>query len=256
MNKSSYLIFLFFYIFLFSVMTTGESNEKRGILKEDSMVIRGVIIDLFGVLFKDRWKEWKHENEEKLRQFATSSPPFTELGLRPSYPEYYTDLIRLNTDEKPQHGKPLIDDDKFYEILEKASGKPAESIKGVIHDTTVLNNDVLSLAYELKRNGYKVGLITNGDTEITEEFLKAHNLGSQFDAVVVSAEVGKKKPHPFIFHKMASCLKLSLDELLLIDDSHRAIAEVKKLGVKGIHYDNQTIQKLKDEIKSIGLLFS
>lgn len=214
------------------------------------MVIKGVIIDLFGVLFKDRWKEWKNENEEKLRQFATSSPPLTELGLTPSYPEYYTELIRLNTDEKPLHGKPLIDDDKFYEILEKASGKPAKSIKATLHDTNVLNNDILVLAHELKKNGYKVGLITNGDKEITEEFLRAHNLCSQFDAVVVSAEVGKKKPHPPIFRKMASCLNLSLDELLLIDDSKKVIEEAKKLGIKGIYYDGQETQKLKEEILS------
>ncbi len=215
------------------------------------MSIKVVLLDLFGVLFKDRWKEWLKKNEKSLRQFAESSPPLIELGCTASYPEYYYDLIRINTDEKSVAGKPLIDDETFYHILAKASNKPAKSIKEVLHDTSVLNKDLLPLIDILRRKSYKIGVVTNGDQGITQEFIGAHNLSSLFDIIVTSADVGKKKPHPAIFNKVASALNVELSEMLLIDDSEKTGRSVKNLGIKAIYYHEQNIIKLQQEIEKL-----
>lgn len=79
--------------------------------------MKAIIFDLFGVVYKDRWKEWLKENKPKLEKFvAQSNLPLKNKGLRLEYPDYYFDLIRLNNDLST---KPAISDKQFMTYYHK-----------------------------------------------------------------------------------------------------------------------------------------
>ncbi len=71
---------------------------------------------------------------------------------------------------------------------------------------------------ELKNNGYKVGLITNGDPILQHKKLRMLELQDAFDEVIVSGETPYEKPQKEIFLMMADKLNITPDEMMYVGD--------------------------------------
>ena len=71
----------------------------------------------------------------------------------------------------------------------------------------------------LKERGYRIGLITNGDTDFQKAKLVSAKLLSLFDHVIISDEVGIEKPTPQIFQMCALALGVKLSECLFVGDT-------------------------------------
>ena len=69
------------------------------------------------------------------------------------------------------------------------------------------------------RGHYKLGLITNGDTDAQRGRLQATGLAPFFDAVLISDEAGCAKPDPRIFAIALDALGVSAPEALFVGDS-------------------------------------
>ncbi len=72
--------------------------------------------------------------------------------------------------------------------------------------------------YSLKKSGYKVGLITNGKSELQRKKLSMLNLENIFDEIIVGGEFGKNKPDLSIFHEMSRRLNIKEKELMYVGD--------------------------------------
>ncbi|MFC4115416.1 HAD family hydrolase [Nonomuraea zeae] len=57
-----------------------------------------------------------------------------------------------------------------------------------------------------------------------------------FDAVVISGEVGMRKPEPRIFHHALGQIGLAGEECVFIDDIEANILAARALGIAGIHH--------------------
>ncbi|WP_345558750.1 HAD family phosphatase [Nonomuraea rosea] len=57
-----------------------------------------------------------------------------------------------------------------------------------------------------------------------------------FDAVVISGEVGMRKPEPRIFHHALGQIGLAGEECVFIDDIEANILAARSLGIAGIHH--------------------
>lgn len=66
---------------------------------------------------------------------------------------------------------------------------------------------------------YKLGLVTNGYAEAQRKRLKACGIGDRFQAVVISDEVGLRKPDPRIFDIALRMLDAGPREALYVGDS-------------------------------------
>ncbi|WP_242608612.1 HAD family hydrolase [Actinomadura formosensis] len=69
-----------------------------------------------------------------------------------------------------------------------------------------------------------------------------------FDAVVISAEVGMRKPDEQIFRHALGLLGLDAAECVFIDDIEHNIRAAEALGIRGIHHTDPdtTIAELRD----------
>jgi putative hydrolase of the HAD superfamily len=93
-----------------------------------------------------------------------------------------------------------------------------------------LDEVMLRLLRRLHADGVPTGLLSNSwgggyPTELFDEM---------FDAVVISAEVGMRKPEPRIFLHAARLLGLDPQECVFIDDIQANITAAEQLGFTGI----------------------
>jgi putative hydrolase of the HAD superfamily len=93
-----------------------------------------------------------------------------------------------------------------------------------------MDEAMLQLLRRLHADGVPTGLLSNswGGGYPTELF------GEMFDAVVISAEVGMRKPEPRIFLHAAELLRLDPQECVFIDDIQANIAAAEQVGFTGI----------------------
>jgi putative hydrolase of the HAD superfamily len=78
--------------------------------------------------------------------------------------------------------------------------------------------DVLPCLEELRRRSLKLGAISNWDERL-RPLLQELKLAPWFDAIVISAEVGRTKPDPAIFQRAAEQLQTDPASILHIGDS-------------------------------------
>ncbi len=113
------------------------------------------------------------------------------------------------------------------------------------------NKQLFEKAFELKNKGYKIAVLSD-QWHFSQEALMPKKLYKKFDEVVVSCDVGVRKPNPKIYKLILKKLKLPAKSCLFIDNQEWNIKPAKKLGMKTILFKNneQLFRQLfKKEIK-------
>ncbi|MGD6805031.1 HAD family hydrolase [Rossellomorea vietnamensis] len=85
----------------------------------------------------------------------------------------------------------------------------------------------------LKTKGYKIGMVTNGMSDIQNKTIDSLGIRSYFDTIIISEEAGIKKPDPAIFNMAAEVLGTAPSECLYIGDHYENdILAAQKAGMK------------------------
>jgi epoxide hydrolase-like predicted phosphatase len=107
-----------------------------------------------------------------------------------------------------------------------------------------LDDAMLDLFRQLKAGGVPTGLLSNswGFGYPRELF------PDMFDAVVISGEVGMRKPEPRIFLHAAELLGLAPQECVFIDDIQANISAAEQIGFTGVLHSaaDHTAQQVAD----------
>ncbi len=90
---------------------------------------------------------------------------------------------------------------------------------------------------ELRREGYRTGILTNNVRDWREEWTASIPM-DLFDVVVDSSEVGLRKPDPAIFHLVCSRLGVTPDQAVFLDDSPGHVRAAEALGLHGVVFAN------------------
>ena len=114
------------------------------------------------------------------------------------------------------------------------------------------NTPLLEYISELKRQGYKTGIISNiGSDWMTTEFLTAEEQ-QLFDAMTLSFEVGFVKPDKRIFEAGAKSLEVQLNDCVMIDDIEAFCEAAQIAGMKAILF--QDLEQLRSELAKLGVV--
>jgi putative hydrolase of the HAD superfamily len=88
---------------------------------------------------------------------------------------------------------------------------------------------------EVLRSGVKIGMITNGASDIQRAKVVGSGLGSYFDAILVSGEEGFGKPKPEIFRLAIDRLDVDEASAVMIGDSlARDVVGAAAVGIKSV----------------------
>ncbi|QFY06429.1 HAD-IA family hydrolase [Nonomuraea phyllanthi] len=100
---------------------------------------------------------------------------------------------------------------------------------------------------DVRKNGVKTCLLSNS---WSNEYPR-DGWDELFDAVVISGEVGMRKPEPRIFHHALGQIGLPGEECVFIDDIEANILAARALGIAGIHHQdaNSTITELESLLR-------
>lgn len=81
-------------------------------------------------------------------------------------------------------------------------------------------DDTLPVLEQLKRSGYKIGLITNAMQPMwmRDIELRAYGILDYLDARLTSGDVGVMKPHPFIYWRALELLDVQPEEAIFVGD--------------------------------------
>lgn len=99
------------------------------------------------------------------------------------------------------------------------------------------NKELLKKAFELKKRGYKIAVLTD-QWHLSKEALLPKKIYNRFEAVVVSCDSGTRKPNPESYKLILKRLKIHPKQSLFIDNQQWNILPAKKLGMKTILFKN------------------
>lgn len=149
----------------------------------------------------------------------------------------------------------FISEDQFLTELAAKLNRPSTKKpfwKGALSEVYKEQKVVHDIARTLRQRGYAIGLITNTEMPARDFHLECNY--DFFDARVFSCEEGVAKPEKKIYNLMAKRLKVSINELLIIDDKRENIEGAINAGALGLLYENPG--QLAAELEALGISIS
>src|SRR5688500_18351213 len=150
----------------------------------------------------------------------------------------------LDTDAKKLHASDLIstydaglvDRKTFLTQLMETTGKQPQKIEDLLASEIVKNAKLLDYIRQLRKQGYKIGLLSNIASNWIREILLDKKEQALFDEMIMSFEVGMVKPEARIFELACNRLGVALKEAVLIDDVERYCMAAREVGMQAVVY--------------------
>jgi putative hydrolase of the HAD superfamily len=122
------------------------------------------------------------------------------------------------------------------EQLRHLDGRPVvpDGLLARMFGATALDEVMLELIRSLKRSGLKTALLSNS---WGNGGYPRHLFPDLFDVVVISSEVGMRKPEERIFRHTAELLGLEPGECVFLDDIEANIAAAQALGIVCLRHE-------------------
>lgn len=142
--------------------------------------------------------------------------------------------------------------EEFWRDIIEYTGSTADpkATMGVWTDHYIRDNpivtEIIDLVDSLGRRGYNTGILSNIDSAHGIINLHRH-IFEHFDRVLLSYQIGVRKPEPAAFRLLAESLAVEFEELVFVDDLPMNIEAANQLGIDGLLYTSfgQLIYDLK-----------
>lgn len=188
---------------------------------------KAIIFDFFDVIAPDFYRVWLEANG------------------------YSREGAFLAIAQSIDNGRIALED--YYNRLSQLSGQSPSAIQGEFENKTAFNEDILRLITILHEH-YKTGLVTNSPADLVRRILRANQLEDNFDAIVISGEIGFAKPDQRIFDRALRELGISAHQAIFIDDLTEYVEAAEKAGLTGIQF--LEAEQLKNELEKLGIILS
>ena len=122
---------------------------------------------------------------------------------------------------------------------------PADGLLARMFAATLLDPAMHGLLRAIRRAGFRTALLSNS---WGADDYPRHLFPELFDAVVISAEAGMRKPEPRIFLHVTGLLGLEPAECVFIDDIEANVQAAEAVGIAGVHHRElrSTTQRLSE----------
>jgi putative hydrolase of the HAD superfamily len=144
------------------------------------------------------------------------------------------------------------DEHAYWTQVRKLTGvdRSDEYLRSRILDRFALRPWMLDVVRELRRNGLRVGILSD-QTQWLDELDRRDDFFKEFNVVFNSYHLGKGKKDPEIFSQVAEVLGARPQEILFVDDHEGNVSRAKSRGLIGIHYRDR--EQFMLEMERLGL---
>lgn len=103
------------------------------------------------------------------------------------------------------------------------------------HEAVYVFEDVFDTLTELKKRGYRIALLTNGDRDFQREKLKRFDMEKLFDGIFIEGEQGVGKPEKQAYENVLNRFQVQPGEACMIGDHYlwEVVAPIR-YGLKAI----------------------
>jgi len=116
----------------------------------------------------------------------------------------------------------------------------ADAYEKIEMEVTIPFPRVIETLEILRAKKVRLGLVTNGNSQVQRRKIQRHDLEQYFDTILIEDELGKGKPDPFVFEHALNTLDVKPSEAWMIGDDLRGdIAPAQRVGMLGIWIDIQ-----------------
>ena len=176
----------------------------------------------------------------------------TELGV---------DQTRFTAAWKEQvllHGSGKISEQEFWSALAKQSGFDASRYDSLIIGEVfarqlVIWPDILTLAEKLRQAGIVTAILSD-TIDAHARVLREAGVYDGFAPVLLSCEIGIRKPAPEAFTYALDALGIAPEEAIFVDDRPENVEAARVIGIRGIafHDPAQFKRELQRLIPELG----
>lgn len=103
----------------------------------------------------------------------------------------------------------------------------------------------------LDKRGVKMGIATSNSTELVKAVLGALDIEKYFSQIRTSCEVGRGKPFPDIYLKVAEDLKVEPSRCLVFEDIPNGVLAGKNAGMTAWAVQDRQGEELWEEVKGV-----
>jgi putative hydrolase of the HAD superfamily len=145
----------------------------------------------------------------------------------------------------------------FEQQLALLLGVEPDSLVGGLLADLRPNQEIVDAVAKLRANGVRVGVISNSWGMEPYDPYQPLDLPTHFDAVVISGDVGIRKPDPAIYRLAAEKLGVPAEECVFVDDLAGNLPAAQEAGMTTIHHQDtrQTLHALQELLAPTKTLF-
>ena len=183
-------------------------------------MIRNIIFDLGNVIIN-------YNQEQIINNFTKKEEEIKYI---------YDEIFHAPEWEQMDLGN--ITNDEAIEVINKRNEfKYQKLTDNFLHEwykEQEINRDIVEIAKKLKRNGYKLFVLSNM-ANLTYEYFKKDEFFSLCTGIIISAHEHLIKPDEKVFRLLLDRYKLNAEECLFIDDdpSEQNYKTANKIGIQG-----------------------
>jgi putative hydrolase of the HAD superfamily len=215
------------------------------------MAFKGLFFDLYGTLIDIETDEGMEEIYRGIAHFLTYHGVYLH---RWEVRDHYYRIMNQQRDQSGEEYPEIVVEDIWDALLKEQGMRPASArfplanilaqiFRGISRKRLRLYPGVKETLDTL-RGAYHLALVSDAQPCFARPEIRAVGLEGSFDAVVISAEYGFRKPDPRLFRAAMEGLGLSAQEVIFVgNDMHRDIFGASRLGIKTIFFaSNQGTQ--------------
>ena len=114
----------------------------------------------------------------------------------------------------------------------------ADGLVATIQAALQPDRAMLDLIRELRASGVPVGLLSNS---LGDDCYAGFDLPALFDAVVISAEIGARKPSSRAYGAACDALGVAPEEAVMVDDLEHNIVAARRFGMAGVVHTSAAV---------------
>jgi putative hydrolase of the HAD superfamily len=139
---------------------------------------------------------------------------------------------------------------EFFQAAHELSGLSLESIEEEFKNNDIIDPETIRFIKRLSQN-YKVGLLSNAAVEEIKPLIDKHKYDQLFHYIMISSEIGLKKPAPEAFNHILEKLDSKAEETIFIDDKQSNADAAGLIGIKGVLFKD--LRSLKTDLQGLGI---
>lgn len=217
-----------------------------------------VIFDLFDTIVNFNFGHLPAIDVNGVRSRTTSSEVYSvfkryhpDIPFEEFYP-FFIESYRLFQEMKLREYREYPNRDRFILLLGNMNIGPDENAERLADEMVTAHMEGLASAVEfpeenektlesVKNKGYRMAVISNFDYAPTaHSLIDKFGIRRFFEQIVISEEVGWRKPNPIIFIRALELLEISPGEALLVGDNFKAdVAGAKGVGIDAVWLSNK-----------------